>query len=119
MLTVCVTGLAAPAAVPGATEVARPSTRARRPRDRYENGLFTNALLEFRLDRLGEVEVRNERRTHLHEQRLQLLVLHAGDQGLVDGVEHRGVIRDLVVDVGLVEGRALEPLELVDVGLAA
>ena len=60
-----------------------------------------------RLHVLGVLEVRDERRAHLDEQRLELRVLRVRDQHLVDGVEHLLVVRDLVIDVGLVEGRAL------------
>ena len=72
-----------------------------------------------RLQVLGVLEVRDERRAHLDEQRLQLGVRGAGDQRLVDRVEHLLVVRDLVVDVRLVERRALERLQVRDVLLAA
>src|SRR5687768_13222524 len=108
MTTVCVAGLAAGAATPGPL---RPSAAARRTTE--------PALLERALDLLGMLEVRDERRPHLDQERLQLRVRDAGDQRLVDGVEHRLVIRDLVVDVRLVERRALQRLEVGDVLLAA
>ena len=43
----------------------------------------------------------------------------SGNQGLVDRIEHRLVIGDFVVDVGLVERRALERLQIGDVLIAA
>ncbi len=49
------------------------------------------------------LEVRDKRRPHLDQQRLQLFVLGTGDQRLVDGIEHLLVIGNFVVDVGLVE----------------
>src|SRR5215468_7350259 len=63
--------------------------------------------LERCLDLLRVLQMRDEGGSHLHQQRLELLVLGARDQRLVHRVEHRLVIRDLVVDVGLVEVLAL------------
>src|SRR5215510_11737246 len=65
-------------------------------------------LLERRLNVLRMLEVRDERRAHLHQQTLQLGVARARDQRLVDGVQDRLVVGDLVIDVGFVE---LGPLE--------
>ena len=66
------------------------------------------ALRERRLDVLRVLEVRDERRTHLDEKRLELGVGGTGEQRLVDRIEHLLVIGDLVVDIRLVERRALE-----------
>ena len=57
------------------------------------------------------LEMRDERGTDFHEKRLQLLVARAGNQRLVHRVKHRLVIGDFVIDVGLVERRALQSLE--------
>jgi hypothetical protein len=43
-------------------------------------------------------EVRDEGRPHLHEQCLQLLVLRARNQCLVDGVQHLLVICHATID---------------------
>lgn len=40
------------------------------------------------------------------QQRLQLGVVGVGNQGLAQGLVDRAMISDLVVDIGLVEGRA-------------
>ena len=58
------------------------------------------------LQHLGVLQMRDERRADLGDQRLQLLVLGARDQRLVDSVENLLVVGDFVVDVGLVERRA-------------
>ena len=65
------------------------------------------------------LEMRDEGRTYLDQQCLELGVGGPGDERLVDRVEHRLVIGDLVVDVGLVELRSLQTLELGDVLVAA
>src|SRR5262247_3798400 len=111
MTTVCVAGLAAGAAVPGPMlQRSGPSTAPRRA--------SASSLLERRLDLLGMLEMRDERRTHLDQEGLELGVLRAGDERLVHRVDHRLVIGDFVVDVGLVELPALQALELGDVLLA-
>src|SRR5205085_4885359 len=53
------------------------------------------------------------------DEALQLRVLRARDQHLVDRIEHLLVVRHLVLDVGLVERAALERLQLRDVLLGA
>src|SRR5689334_16357589 len=72
-------------------------------------------LLERGLQLLRVLEVRDERRPHLDEQRLQLRVLGARDQRLVHRIDHLLVIVDLVVDVRLVERGALQRLQMLDV----
>src|SRR5262245_37770576 len=112
MTTVCVAGLTVGAAALGPKlQSSGPSVAARTAREGF--------LLERRLDLLGMLEVRDERRAHLDQQRLQLGVRGAGNQGLVDGVEHSLMIGDLVLDVRLVERRALQALEAGDVLVAA
>src|SRR5213076_1834591 len=64
-------------------------------------------LLSHRgLHALRVLEVSDERRSHLHHQGFQLFVLRVRNQGLVERVEHRLVVRDLVVDIGPVERTA-------------
>ena len=93
MTTVCVVGVAAGAVVLGSMLQSNgPSAAARRARRGF--------LLERRLDLFGMLEMRDERRTHLDQQCLELGVGGPGDERLVDRVEHRLVIGDLVVDVG-------------------
>ena len=58
------------------------------------------------------LEMRDERRTHLDQQCLELGVGGPGDERLVDRVEHRLVIGDLVVDVGLSNSAPFRPLSL-------
>jgi len=55
----------------------------------------------------GMVQVCNKRRPNIHEQRFQLDVLRARNQCFVERLEHLNVVRDLVIDVGLIECRAL------------
>ena len=63
-----------------------------------------------RLDGLRVLEVRHECRTNLLEQGLELRVLRVGDQSFVEGIEDGLMVGDLVVDIGLVEGRAAQAL---------
>src|SRR5262245_27129232 len=112
MTTLCVAGLAAGCAVPGPMPKSTgPSSAARSASE--------DVLLEAGLDLLGMLEMRHEGRARLFQQGLELGVLGAGDEGLVDRVEHGLVVGDLVVDVRLVELGALQPLELGDVLVAA
>jgi hypothetical protein len=64
------------------------------------------ALRKFRLQMTRVFEMRDKRRSHLHEQRLQLLVLRARNKRLVERVEHAFMIGDLVIDIRLVEDAA-------------
>src|SRR5207244_13018279 len=101
IVTVCVAGFGASAAAPGLLpHESRPSAATTSGRMEYVTLVFTvaqSALLQRRLEFLGMLEVRDEGRPHFHQQRLQLCIPSAGDQGLVDRVDHRLVIRDLVV----------------------
>src|SRR4029453_5525799 len=72
--------------------------------------MSVSLLPDRRLNVLRVFEVRDERRPHFDEERLQLGVARTRDERLVDGVEHCLVIRDLVVDVCLVERRTFERL---------
>ena len=47
------------------------------------------------------LEMRNARRPHLDEQRLEGCVLGAGDQYLIDHLEHAIRIRDFLIDIRL------------------
>src|SRR5664279_4092629 len=99
---------AASGSAPAAT-MAAPTMVATTPRR-------TSALLaERRLQALRVLQMRHERRSHRDEQALQLGVLRARDQRLVDGVEHLLVVGDLVVDVGALERRTLQLLQVPDV----
>src|SRR5688572_23041575 len=101
IVTVCMTGLAFFCVAP-APALPISSTRAVR-RSFLATRSSVPGLAERRLNLLGMLEMRNERRAHLDQQRLQVGVLGAGDQRLVDRFEHLGVVRDLMVHVGLVE----------------
>ena len=65
------------------------------------------------------LQVPHKGRPYLDNQCLQLLILGAGDQGLVDRVENLLVVRDFVVDVSLVKRGAFQGFEVFDVFLAA
>src|SRR5688572_14449114 len=84
-----------------------------------EAGARALRLLQRRLDLLRVVAVRDEGRADLDQQRLQLGVARIGDQRLVERIQHLLVIRHLVVDVCLVEGRAFQRFQVRQVLLAA
>ncbi len=65
------------------------------------------------------LQMRDECRAHLHEQRFELCVLCARDQCLVDGVQHGLVIRNFVIDVCLVERRAIQLAQRCEILIAA
>src|SRR4030095_12117772 len=65
------------------------------------------------------LEMRDESRSRFFEQRLQLGVFCARDQRLVDGIEHRLVVRHFLRDVGFVERIAVELLQRSDVVFTA
>ena len=60
----------------------------------------TGYFAERPLQVLRVLEVGDERRAHFHEQGLELFVLRAGDERLVDRVQDLLVVGHLVVDVG-------------------
>src|SRR5215472_3259 len=89
-------------------------------RTRRRPGREASALLaKLRLHHLRVLEVGDERRPHRDEQVLQLRVLRARDQRLVERIDHLFVVRDLLLDVGAVERRAAQRLQVLDVVLAA
>src|SRR4051812_32314597 len=61
-----------------------------------------SALSEAALQVLRMIQVGGDRRPHLLDQTLQLGVLRARDESLVDRVEHGLMVGHLVIDVGLV-----------------
>src|SRR6185503_11899344 len=60
----------------------------------------------------GMVQVFDERRANLDEERLQFGVLRVGDEHGVDRLNHLLMISDLVINVGLVESLAFESAEI-------
>src|SRR5512141_335256 len=56
-------------------------------------------LLQRRLEMPGMLEVRDERRADLDQQSLEVGIAGAGNQRLVDGVQHLLVVGDFMVDV--------------------
>src|SRR5262249_48816865 len=110
MTTVCADGFCAAALETGAPAPMENNPSA--PNSAMYAGIecliSASTLFQLRLDHLGVLEVRDKRRSHLDEQRFELLVLRIGNEHLVDRIEHLLVVRDLVVDVGLVERRALQ-----------
>ena len=60
-----------------------------------------------RLQMLGVFQVRDKRRPHFNQQRFQLIVCGARNQGLVERVDDLLVIRDFVIDVRLCRTRRL------------
>src|SRR5207237_2277990 len=99
----------------------RATARARRQRPAYASACEAcrSALCEAALEVLGVIEVRRDCRPYFLDQPLKLGVLGAGNQRLVDRVEHRLMVGDFVVDVGLVEFGAFELLKVRDVFLGA
>src|SRR6185437_16439505 len=67
--------------------------------------------LECTLQLLRMRQMRLERRLHVHQELLELGVGGRGDQDRLERVDHGLVIRHLTVDIGLVEGLALERLD--------
>ena len=78
----------------------------------------TVTISEPSLQTLRVLEVRDEGRTHLDEQRLEFLVRRARNQRLVERIDHLLVVRHFMIDVRLVERRALERLQVGEVLLA-
>src|SRR6476620_6317176 len=72
----------------------------------------TTALAQFALQMLRMLQVRDKRGPHLDEERLQLSVLRARNQGLVERAQNALVIRDLMIDVRPIERLVLERLEI-------
>src|SRR6476469_7762027 len=107
-------GLAAARPVPASTS---PSAAARSI-ERRCGSLTAASLPELLLQHLGVLEVSDERRPYLDQERLELGVGGARDQRLVDRVEDLLVVGDLVVDVGAIEGGAVQLLERREVLLA-
>src|SRR5215831_2261666 len=91
------------------------ASQSRRPR---RSSLGT-ALAQLRLQLLRHVEMCHERRSHLDQQRFQLGILCARDQGLVERAQHGFMVGDFVVDVGLVEGRAAQGFQFGEVLITA
>jgi hypothetical protein len=79
----------------------------------------TRLAAERRLQVLGVLEVRDKGGPHLDQESLQFRVLCARNQRLVYRVEHGLVIRHFVVDVRLVERRAAESLQFLEIRVAA
>ena len=65
------------------------------------------------------IQVRDECGPHFHQQRLEFGILGAWNQRLVDRLQDRLVVGDLVIDVGLVEGVSRELLERGQIVIAA
>ena len=65
------------------------------------------------------LEVGDEGRANLDQQRLQLCVLGVRNQGLVQRIDDGLVVRHLMVDIGPVKGCALEFLQRCVVVVAA
>src|SRR5262249_55024949 len=109
----CVAGSVAAPTEPPRDSSAPTSTSV--PRVRM---LRSTALGEVRLDLLGVVQVLNEGRSGLYQQRFELGILGTRYQCLVQGIEHRLVIGDLVIDVCLVERRSGELLQFGEILIA-
>src|SRR5215831_4312096 len=94
------------------------ASQSQRNAPRVSPSSLGTALAQLSLYLLRHVEVRHERRPHLDQERLELSVLRARDQSLIQRAQHGFVVRDLVVDVSLVEGSAAESLQLGNVLIA-
>src|SRR5581483_277056 len=95
-----------------------PATPRRRETGRARTPIII-LLADLRLQALRMLEMRNERRSHLDQQRFQLLVLGTRNQRLVQRIDDGLVIGDLVVDVSAVEVGALEAFQLGEIVVAA
>src|SRR5436190_12593018 len=104
IVTVCLAGGAAAALEAATHNAPAAATLAKATRDILPPSL----LPELRLELLRMLQVAVDRGAHLLDQGLQLGVLRARDERLVDRVENLLVISDLLVDVRLVERGALE-----------
>ena len=85
MVIVCVFGL-------GRSPAARPMAHTIRLTATANVAARTVSSFLRRLQALGVLEMRDERRPHLHQQSLQLLIRGARNQRLVERVEHLLVI---------------------------
>src|SRR5690242_18826134 len=89
----------------------RPRVLAKKRSLKDRLGMPPNLALQGSLYLLRVLQVCRDGRPGLLQERLQLRVLRAGNEGLVDGVEHRLMVGDLVVDVRLVERRTVHRCE--------
>ena len=118
MVTLCTTGLAGwvpgRCAAPGATQHTISI-------DTANSALICRSLSggERLLQTPGVLQVGNERRPHLDDQRLQFCILRVRHECLVDRFEDLRVVRHLVVHIRLVKCGTLERLQLGDILLAA
>src|SRR5215831_7646580 len=117
MTTVC----EAPFAACCSSAALRPDERTSAESQSSNPGRTTlgTALAQLRLQVLCHAEVCHERRPYLDQQRLQLGILRARDQRLVQRVQHGFMVGDFVIDVGLIEGRATQGFQLGQVFIAA
>src|SRR5690242_3690709 len=92
--------------LPGGVRVACSSSNSVLVRSRSRR-----AGREIALHFLRMFQVALECRSGADQRLLQLSVLRAGDERLADGVDHGLVIADFVVNVGFVEGSAVEGLQ--------
>ena len=77
------------------------------------------SLAQFRLQLLGMVKMRDERRSHFNQQSFELGILRTRDERFVHGIQHRLVIRNFVIDIRLVKGMALQLLQRGQIAIAA
>src|SRR5438128_1098421 len=97
--------------VPPATPRMRETCRARSP--------IIVLLAHLGLQALRMLEMRDECRPHLDQQRFQLFVLRIRHERLVQGIDDGLVVGHLVIDVSAIELRALEALQLGEIVVAA
>src|SRR5690606_811768 len=99
---------------------ARRKEKRRSEQERSSKGAVAHGGLvllaaELARDHLGMVQMSLDSRPHLLDQSLELRVLRARNEGLVDRVEDRLVVGHLVIDISLVELRTLQLLQAVHV----
>src|SRR6516164_2353188 len=81
-------------------------------------GVPSGATLQFRLDLLCMIKVRDKSWPHLDQESFQLGILRTRNECFVHCLQHGLVIGDLVVDISLVEGTAAETLQRSEVLVA-
>src|SRR5262249_7042994 len=98
MTTVCATPVAGRCAS-AATMSDEPNSATRHGQSSHERIIsLGTALAQLRLQLLRHIEVRHECRPHLDQQCLELSVLSARDQSLVQRAQYRLMVGDFVID---------------------
>ena len=73
---------------------------------------LASMMAQFALKVARMFEMSHERGASFDEQRLQIRVLCGRNQRFVDGIQHGFMICDLMIDIGLIELRACQSLQM-------